>query len=133
MRGKKILALVLTCMMLLGCLGVPAAAAQPEGAGDVVILATDRFSTSIPAGKTAYVGDSLSLAAGEVVAIWATYSPTNASIDFGVVAPNGLFYGLSASNGLFDEDIRVNQTGLYRLAIRNRSSVSISVSGHVNY
>ena len=133
MKGKKILALVLACMMLLGCLGVSAAAAQPEGTGDVVIMATDRFSTSISANRTVYVGDSLSLAAGEVVTIKATYSPFNASVDFGLIAPDGLFYGLSGSNGVFDEGIQVSQTGLYRLAIRNLSSVSITVSGHVNY
>lgn len=133
MRGKKILALVLTCMMLLGCLGVSAAAAQPEGAGDVVVMATDRFNLTILSNRTAYAGDSFSLAAGEVVTIKATYSPFNASVDFGLIAPDGLFYGLSGSNGVFDEGIQVSQTGLYRLAIRNRSSVSITVSGHVNY
>jgi len=50
-----------------------------------------------------------------------------------LIAPDGLFYGLSGSNGVFDEGIQVSQTGLYRLAIRNLSSVSITVSGHVNY
>lgn len=133
MKGKKILVLVLACTMLLGCLGVSAAAAQPQRAGDVVIMATDRFSTSISANKTVYVGDSLSLAAGEVVTIKATYSPFNASVDFGLIAPDGLFYGLSGSNGVFDEGIQVSQTGLYRFAIRNRSSVAIDVSGYVNY
>ena len=133
MKGKKILVLVLACTMLLGCLGVSAAAAQPQRAGDVVIMATNRFNTAIPADKTAYVGTGFSLAAGEVVTIKATYAPFDASVDFGLVAPNGLFYGLSGSNGVFDEGIQVSQTGLYRLAIRNRSSVSITVSGHVNY
>lgn len=133
MKGKKIWALVLACVMLLGCFGVSAVAATPEGAGDVDIMATDRFSTSISANKTVYVGDSLSLVAGEVVTIRAVYSPTNVNVEFGVVAPDGLFYGLSGSNGTFDKGIQVSQTGLYRLAIRNRSSVAINVSGYVNY
>lgn len=133
MKGKKILVLVLACMMLLGCLGVSTTAAQLEGTGDVGVMATDRFNLTILANKTAYAGDNFSLAAGEVVTIKATYSPFNASVDFGLIAPNGLFYGLSGSNGMFDESIQVSQTGLYTLAIRNRSSVSITVSGHVNY
>lgn len=131
MRGKNLLALALTCMCIWGSLCVPAAT-QPQETGNI-IMATDRFSMLIPANKTAYVGDSLSLVAGEVVTIRAMYSPTGANVDFGVVAPNGLFYGLSGSNGVFDEGIQVGQTGLYRLAIRNRSSVSITVSGYVNY
>lgn len=133
MKGKKILVLVLACVMLLGCLGISAAAAQPQETGDVVIKATNRFNTTVPANKTIYAGDSFSLAAGEVITIKATYSPFSASVEVGVVAPDGLFYGLSGSNGVFDEGIEVNQSGLYRLAIRNRSSVSITVSGHVSY
>lgn len=133
MKGKKILVLALACMMLLSCLGVSAAAAVPQDNGDVVIMATNHFDISIPANKTVYVGNSLSLVTGEVVTIKATYTPFNSSVDFGVVAPNGLFYGLSGSNGVFDEGIQVSQTGLYRLAIRNRSSAVINVSGYVNY
>lgn len=133
MKGKKILVLVLACMMLLGCLGISAAAATPQDAGDAVIMATNRFNTTVPASTAIYVGNSFSLAAGEVVTIKATYSPFNASVDFGLIAPDGLFYGLSGSNGVFDEGIQVNQNGVYRLAIRNRSPVSIDVSGYVNY
>ncbi len=133
MKGKKILVLALACMMLLGCLGVSAAAAMPQEPSDVVIMATNRFNTTVPASTAIYVGNSFSLTAGEVVTIKATYTPFNASVDFGLIAPDGLFYGLSGSNGSFDEGIQVNQNGVYRLAIRNRSSVSVSVSGHVNY
>ena len=133
MKGKKLLALVLACMMLLGCLGVSAAAAQPQETEAVAIMATDRFNVSIPANSAKEAGVSFSLAAGEVVTIKATYAPFNASVDFGLIAPNGLFYGLSGSDGVFDEGIQVSQTGLYRLAIRNRSSVAIDVSGYVNY
>lgn len=133
MKGKKILALVLACMMLFGCLGVCAAAATPQGTDEIVIMATSRFNTTLAANKTAYVGTGFSLAAGEVVTIKATYTPFNASVDFGLIAPDGLFYGLSGSNGSFDEGIQVNQNGVYRLAIRNRSSVAVDVSGYVNY
>ncbi len=133
MKGKKILALLLACICILSSLCVPVAAAQPQDTGDIVIMATNRFNTAVPANTSIYVGNSFSLTAGEVVTIKATYTPFNASVDFGLIAPNGLFYGLSGSNGSFDEGIQVSQNGVYRLAIRNRSSVSIDVSGYVNY
>lgn len=133
MKGTKIAALVLACMCVLGSIYVPASAAQVSATSDVIIMATERFSTSIPANKTVYVGDSFSLAAGEVVTIWATYSPIDASIDFGLIAPDGLFYGLGGKDGVFYKPIKASQSGLYRLAIRNSSSISVSVSGHVNY
>lgn len=133
MKGKKILVLALSCMCILGSLCAPVAAAQLQGAEDVVIMATNRFNTTVPASTAVYVGNSFSLTAGEVVTIKATYTPFNASVDFGLIAPDGLFYGISGSNGSFDEGIKVNQNGVYRLAIRNRSSVAIDVSGYVNY
>lgn len=132
MKGKKILALVLACMCILGSLCVPAVA-QSQETSDIVIMATNRFNTTVSANTAVQTGSSFSLSAGEVVTIKATYTPFNASVDFGLIAPNGLFYGLSGSNGSFDEGIKVNQNGVYRLAIRNRSSVAIDVSGYVNY
>lgn len=132
MKGRKMLALALACICALSSIYVPASAAQLPVASDVIIMATERFSTSIPANKTVYVGDCFSLAAGEVVTIWATYSPA-ANIDFGLVAPDGLLYSLSGKNGMFNKPIEVSQSGLYQLAIRNGSSISVSVSGHVNY
>lgn len=133
MKGKKILVLALACMMLLGCLGVSAAAAMPQESSDVVIMATNRFNTTVPANSAKEAGVSFSLEAGEVVTIKATYSPFSASVDIGLIAPNGLFYSLGGSNGVFDEAFEVDQRGQYTLAIRNRSSVAITVSGHVNY
>lgn len=62
-----------------------------------------------------------------------TYSPFSASVDFGLIAPDGLFYGLNTTTGSFDNAIEVNQRGYYTLAVRNNSSGKIHVSGHVNY
>ena len=98
-----------------------------------MIMATNRFNTTVSANTAVQTGNSFSLSAGEVVTIKATYTPFNASVDFGLIAPNGLFYGLSGSNGSFNEGIQVGENGVYMLAIINRSSVTIDVSGYVNY
>ena len=133
MTRKKILVLALTCVMLLGCLGVSAAAAVPQESSDVGIMATNRFNTTVPANTAVQTGTSFSLYPGDVVTIKATYAPFSADMDIGLIAPDGLFYCLSGSNGVFDEAIEVDQRGQYTLAIRNRSSVAIDVSGYVNY
>lgn len=132
MKGKNILALVLACMCILSSLCV-SAAAQSQETSDIVIMATNRFNTTVSANTAVQTGNSFSLSAGEVVTIKATYTPFNASVDFGLIAPNGLFYGLSGSNGSFNEGIQVGENGVYTLAIINRSSVTIDVSGYVNY
>ena len=120
-------------MCILGSLCVPVAAVQPQDTNDVVVMATDRFSMSIPANSAKKAGSSFSLYPGDIVTIKATYAPFDANVDFGLIAPDGLFYGLSGSNGVFDEAIKVDQRGQYTLAIRNRSSVTITVYGHVDY
>ena len=76
---------------------------------------------------------SFPLEVGEIVTIKATYSPFSASVEFGLIAPDGLFYGLNANDGSFDEAIEVNQRGSYTLAVRNNSAETVWVSGVVNY
>ena len=85
------------------------------------------------ANRTVKAGSSFPLEVGEVVTIKATYSPFSASVDFGLIAPDGLFYGLNTTTGSFDRSIEVTQRGHYYLAVRNNSSSVISVSGYVNY
>ena len=70
---------------------------------------------------------------GETVNINAVYSPRSASVDFGLIAPDGLFYPFRAENGRFDKTIEVDQRGYYTLAIRNNSNFDIYVSGIVTY
>ena len=65
--------------------------------------------------------------------IKASYSPFSASVDFGLIAPDGYFYSLNTNDGSFDNAIEVNQRGHYYLAVRNNSAVTIDVSGYVNY
>lgn len=61
------------------------------------------------------------------------YSPFSASVDFGLIAPNGRFYYLNSKDGSLNGAIEVDERGQYTLAIRNNSAETINVSGYVNY
>lgn len=104
-----------------------------QGAETCAVYAIGRFSIDVPGNTTVKANGSFPLEVGEVVTIKATYSPFTASVDFGVIAPDGLFYGLNTTTGSFDKAIKVNQRGHYYFAVRNNSSETISVSGYVNY
>lgn len=134
---KKTLCTVFACLIALGCLNVPArAACAEEQVSKIEALApraSGRFSLDIPGNEIFATDKSFLLETGETVTIEANYSPASASVDFGLIAPDGLFYPLRASNGSFKGSIQVNERGDYALAIRNNSSNTISVSGSVNY
>lgn len=132
---KKILCVVLVCLLSVGFLYTPAEAADDMGfqIEYITTYATGRFSMDIPAGGIKAAKSSFPLEAGEVVTIKGAYSPFSASVDFGLIAPDGRFYYLSSENGSIDGAIEVDERGQYTLAIRNNSSGTISVSGYVNY
>ena len=117
------------------CFGVSAVAAETTPYDDnfLVVRAMGKFDMEVPANSAVKANSSFPLEVGEVVTIKATYSPFSASVDFGVIAPDGLFYGLNTTTGSFDKAIKVSQRGHYYLAVRNNSSETISVSGYVNY
>lgn len=128
MRVRKILCVVFTCIVLMGCLAVPVGAVN-----ETVLRASGRFSMEIPANTLATASTSFPLEAGETVSINAVYTPRTADLSFGLIAPDGYFYSMPATNGNFDETIEVDQRGQYTLAVRNRSSEEVSVSGYVYY
>ena len=119
---------------VVSCLGVSTKAAEYQGGViTYAVDATGSFNMDVPANTTVKAKSSFPLEVGEVVTIKATYSPFSASVDFGLIAPDNLFYGLNTKSGSFDEAIEVTQRGNYVLAVRNNSSQIIHVSGHVNY
>ena len=60
-------------------------------------------------------------------------SPKTASVDFGLIAPNGRFYHMAGKDGSINQTINLDMRGEYYLAIRNNSSNTVSVYGFVNY
>lgn len=134
METKSFLSLVLLSAIVVSCLGVSTKAAEYQGGViTYAVDATGSFNMDVPANTTVKAKSSFPLEVGEVVTIKATYSPFSASVDFGLIAPDNLFYGLNTKSGSFDEAIEVTQRGNYVLAVRNNSSQIIHVSGHVNY
>lgn len=134
MKLKKFLCMMLTLVVFTSCFGVSAAAATAPGSdAPITVLATGKFDMDVAGNTAVKAGSSFPLEVGEVVTIKATYSPFSASVDFGLIAPDGLFHGLNTTTGSFDKAIEVNQRGYYTLAVRNNSSSTISVSGYVNY
>ncbi len=135
MKVKKFICLILTLVVAVSCFRVSAVAAEVTPYSDdlAVMRAMGKFDMEVPANSAVKADSSFPLEVGEVVTIKATYSPFSASVDFGVIAPDGLFYGLNTTTGSFDKAIKVNQRGHYYFAVRNNSSETISVSGYVNY
>ena len=137
MKLRRFLCVVFmfSCLIVIGCSGFNAKAASVEGyeAYSSVDRASERFIVDIPGNTLAITNSSFPLEVGETVTINAVYSPRDASVDFGLVAPDGLFYPFRAQNGRFDNTIEIDQRGTYTFAIRNNSSYEISVSGFVVY
>lgn len=98
-----------------------------------VMRATGSLNSDIPANTLAVSDIKFSLEVGETVTINCSYSPASASMDFGVIAPDGYFYFLSVKGGSINRSIVVSQRGGYLMAIRNNSSHTVTVVGFVNY
>ncbi len=135
MQLRKFLCMAFSCVIAVSCFGFNAKATDVdvyETYSDVE-RASGRFSVDIPGNTLAVTSSDFPLEIGETVAINASYSPRSANVDFGLIAPDGLFYSVGAKNGRFDETIEVDQKGNYTLAIRNNSDCDVSISGFVTY
>lgn len=135
MRMKRFICMMMAVVAMVSCFSVSAVAAGGDEleVETQAVYASGRFDMDVPGKTTVKANSSFPLEIGEIVTIKATYSPFSASVDFGLIAPDGLFYSLNTNTGSFDEAIEVTQRGYYTLAVRNNSSGTVHVSGHVNY
>lgn len=129
---KRFFCLLMAFAMLSSCLCANATANLQNKSG-ISVCATNSFNMTVSANTATKATTTFPLVAGETVTIKASYAPFSASVDFGVIAPDGLFYGINTSTGSFDKTIQVTQTGQYTMAVKNNSSTAISVSGYVQY
>lgn len=131
---KRIFSLLIACSLVFGSLTVPAeAVAHNEPITRAVERATDQFEVTISAHAIMILGEGVSLDSRETVSYDCTYTPRDANVKFGYIAPDGNFCGLSGSNGSINKGIRVSERGLYTLAIWNESDGTVTVEGTVNY
>ena len=95
MRLKRFLGLVLAVALFVSLSSMGTASAQDisHSKSYLVVKATGRFSMEVPGNTAVQAGSSFPLEVGDVVVIMTTYSPFSASVDFGLIAPDGLFYG----------------------------------------
>lgn len=140
MRLKKLFCMALACLLVVGSLSVPVDAAEteitiPESTmmNIMVPRATGSFSMTIPARTKLSANTSFPLTVGETVTIKASYAPFSADVDFGLIAPNGVFYYFNITDGSIDKTIQVSMNGDYTLQIRNNSYFEVEVAGFVNY
>lgn len=96
MRLNRFFCLVATLITMVSCFSEKAVAASymESGAETRAVYASGRFDLDVPGETTVKAKSSFPLEIGEVVTIKATYSPFSASVDFGLIAPDGLFYSL---------------------------------------
>ena len=135
MRLKKAFCLLLASILAFGWLAMDAGAVQTETESDTLVIdrPSGRFSVDVSKQSTFTADSDFFLDVGETVTITATYTPRSASVDFGLIAPDGLFYSLPGQRGSFSETFKIDQRGYYTLAIRNNSDSAVSVSGTVTY
>lgn len=135
MNVRRLFSLLLVLVVFSGSLSIKAIAAEsaPQEVEVTTVRATGRFNMDVPGGTIVKANTSFPLEAEETVTIKASYTPFSASVDFGLIAPDGYFYYINVDDGTFDETIKVDERGNYTFAVMNNSSETISVSGYVNY
>jgi hypothetical protein len=135
MRMKRYLCLLFACISIFSCVPAQAAAADIEEQVTEITerRATGKFDFEISAKSMRKADTSFPMEYGETITITASYSPASASVDFGLIDSDGLFYPVRGSNGSINQTIRIDLRGTYTFAVRNNSSYKVSVSGFVNY
>ena len=124
---RRILALILVCVSVIGCLCSNAGAIGDTGIGkkasaveeQMIMRASGSFNMNVGAHRKTAADTSFPLAAGETVHIRANYAPENASLDFGLIDPDGIFHYINVNTGSIDVTIEVPENGNYTFAIRN--------------
>lgn len=122
-------------MLLFGCsfISVEAADVDTPASNSVISRVSGRLNYSLPADGITLITQPFSAAKGDTIKYDCTYTPKFASVDFGFIAPDGLFYSLNSTSGSINQSFEVSQTGQFTLAIRNNESYVVTVTGTVRY
>lgn len=155
MKTKRLMCMLMACVLTLAAITPPVQAAgafdetviwledlewewvdlsavEYDAAGPMP-LTTLEIDKSVPIRSIAYFSSFMSFKANSVVAFNCSYSPSSASMDFGVIASSGRFYSINVKGGSIRQSLGINQAGSYAVAVRNNSSQTVRVVGFVNY
>ncbi|NBJ90881.1 hypothetical protein [Acutalibacter sp. 1XD8-36] len=132
---KKCLCTILALVLMLSCVCLPASAVEivESDGNQPVARATSRFTIDVKANSSMRASTSFPMEVGEVITIKASYAPFSASVDVGLVGPNGRFHYVTVTDGSINLAIKITERGKYTFAVRNNSAFGINVSGYVNY
>lgn len=155
MKVKRFWGMLLVCVVALNCICPSARASQaPDGnivrledmAWDWVDLSAVEYiqtndvsrtinsiNCSVPNRSIGIVIQNVELSARSTVTFNCSYSPSSASMDFGVLDTNGRFYYTNVKGGSINQAIKISQAGSYAVAVRNNSSQTVRVVGFVEY
>lgn len=95
--------------------------------------ATTSVSWTVNANVLKKATTTFPMEAGECITINCSYTPRWADVDFGLIAPDGLFHYLSGQDGSVNRTIRIDERGEYRFGVYNKSSNTVSVTGFIEY
>lgn len=154
MKKRRLMCMLMACTLMLIGVILPAGAAEAPGEvirledmnwewidlstvdgpqGDFAPQTTDSINIVLAGKSTQAVTSFLSLSANDVVAFNCSFSPSSASLDFGVITSDGGFYSINVKGGSIQRSIRITQAGSYAVAVRNNSSQTVRVVGFVEY
>lgn len=133
MGRKRLVSALLSCMLLFTCSPTLAMAVEASDACAIMPRVSGQLNYTFPANTTMQIGQPFSAAKDDIVKYDCTYTPKSASMNFGVIAPDGLFYSISCTSGSINQSIKMEQAGQYTLAIRNNESYAVTVTGTIQY
>lgn len=133
MRLKKLGTALLVCIMVFSVTVIPCGAASIPDSDTIISRAFGQLNHSIPKNSIVFIDAEFYLEAGDRVTFNCIYTPKSASLDFGYIAPDGLFYSINCTSGSINKSIEVVNSGQYTLAIRNNANYAVTVTGTVKY
>lgn len=101
--------------------------------GGGLIQATNTINWDISSKSTTTGSTSMSMESGETITLNVSISPSSASVDVGILQPDGSFRYVNTTSGSVNHTFDISDRGQYKVRIRNNSSSTVSISGFVNY
>lgn len=108
--------MLLACVMLFSVLVAPEVEAKEETVTQIAEMrAMGQFDFELPPKTLMKANSSFPMERGETVKITASYSPESASVDFGLIDSDGIFYPIRANDGSIKKTIKIDLKGTYGL------------------